>query len=150
MKNLEKWSGLGINIQVGTDCGTILIVEDSPVVRRLIRVCFAHTGVVLSEASDGPSGLATAIEEIPSLIILDIGLPGMNGWEVLDRLREDAMTARIPVLVLTAHAQEESRERASRHGADAFMAKPFEPRDLRETASRLLGTNLQTPVADLT
>ena len=72
------------------------------------------------------------------MLILDIGLPGMDGWEVLRRMRQDPGCDGVPVLVLTAHAQEEYRLEADRRGADAFMTKPFEPEALRATIGRLL------------
>jgi CheY-like chemotaxis protein len=71
-------------------------------------------------------------------LILDVGLPRMDGWQVLDRIRADLRTRNLKVLVLTAHAQEETRERADRGGADAFITKPFRPDDLRAAAEALL------------
>lgn len=116
----------------------ILIVEDSAVIRRLIEVCLrpAHLDIVMRE--DGPAGLAAATSEAPDLMVLDIGLPEMDGWEVLDRLRSDPRTKSLPVLVLTAHAEEESRRRADEGGADAFVTKPFQPNDFRQVVLNLL------------
>ena len=73
-----------------------------------------------------------------SVIGLDIGLPGLDGWGVLSRLRADERTAEVRVLVLTAHAQPEMADRAAADGADAFMTKPFRPDDLRETIETLV------------
>jgi CheY-like chemotaxis protein len=82
------------------------------------------------------------------LLILDVGLPRMDGWEVLERIRNDDRTSDLKVLVLTAHAQEETRERADRGGADAFLTKPFRPDDLRAVALSLLGdSGLEVGVA---
>jgi CheY-like chemotaxis protein len=119
--------------------GHILVVEDSPLIQRLVAVCLRDTGRSLVSAADGPSGIEAVLEDPPDLMILDIGLPGCDGWEVLDRVRSDPTTAATPVLVLTAHAQEEYRIRADRQGADAFMTKPFEPSTLRDEVLRLLG-----------
>ena len=116
----------------------ILIIEDSPLVQRLVAVCLREIGRALEAADDGPGGLDAALENPPGLIILDIGLPGMDGWEVLHHLRGHLNTREVPVLILTAHAQEESRIEADRRGADAFMTKPFEPAALRDQVSRLL------------
>jgi CheY-like chemotaxis protein len=88
--------------------------------------------------SDGPSGLEAAIADPPDLLILDVGLPKMDGWQVLERIRSDPRTRDLKVLVLTAHAQEETRERADRGGADAFITKPFRPDDLRRIAIDLV------------
>lgn len=116
----------------------ILVIEDSPLVQRLLTVCLRDLGRPIEGALDGPSGLQAACGRPPALLILDIGLPGMDGWEVLRRMRQDPTCDGVPVLVLTAHAQEEYRLEADRRGADAFMTKPFEPEALRATIGRLL------------
>lgn len=90
-------------------------------------------------AEDGPSGLERVRADHPDLVVLDIGLPVMDGWQVLDEIRRDPHLAQLPVLVLTAHAEEESRRRADEGGADAFVTKPFQPSDLRQEVLRLLG-----------
>ncbi len=116
----------------------VLVVEDSAVIQRLISVCLRPAGVTVDTRDDGPSGLQAALETQPDLLILDVGLPRMDGWEVLERIRSDSRTQGMRVLVLTAHAQEETRERADRGGADAFLTKPFRPDDLRAVALELL------------
>jgi CheY-like chemotaxis protein len=116
----------------------VLVVEDSAVIQRLIGVCLRPAGVEVDTRDDGPSGLEAALTDTPDLLILDVGLPRMDGWEVLDRIRSDPRTSALKVLVLTAHAQEETRERADRGGADAFLTKPFRPDDLRAVALGLL------------
>lgn len=122
----------------------VLVVEDSAVIQRLITVCLRPAGVEVETRDDGPTGLEAAIELLPDLIILDVGLPRMDGWEVLERIRSDERTKSIKVLVLTAHAQEETRERADRGGADAFLTKPFRPDDLRGVALELLSDLVPT------
>jgi CheY-like chemotaxis protein len=116
----------------------ILIVEDSAVIRRLIEVCLRAADLEIITRDDGKSGLHAVSSESPDLVVLDIGLPGMDGWEVLDRIRRDPATEKIPVVVLTAHAEEESRRRANEGGADAFVTKPFQPNDFRATVLSLL------------
>lgn len=117
----------------------VLVVEDSSVIRRLIEVCLRPASLDLIMAEDGPSGLERVRSELPDLVVLDIGLPVMDGWQVLDEIRRDPQLAQLPVLVLTAHAEEESRRRADEGGADAFVTKPFQPSDLRQEVLRLLG-----------
>jgi CheY-like chemotaxis protein len=117
---------------------SILVIEDSASVRRLIEVCLRPLGVEIRSVEDGLLGLEAAISEIPQAIVLDIGLPGMDGWEVLARLRADEATRRVRVLVLTAHAQPEMADRAAAKGADSFMTKPFRPEELRESVQELL------------
>ena len=116
----------------------VLVVEDSPGIRRLIEVCLRPETVEMSVAEDGPSGLEAARRSVPDLLVLDIGLPEMDGWEVLRNLRADEATENLPVLVLTAHAEEESRRRATEGGADGFVTKPFQPDDFRREVDRLL------------
>lgn len=117
----------------------ILVIEDSAVIRRLIEVCLRAADLEILMREDGPSGLSAARSESPDLLVLDIGLPGMDGWQVLDHIRSDASTKGLPVVVLTAHAEEESRRRADEGGADAFVTKPFQPNDFRQTVLDLLG-----------
>lgn len=114
------------------------MVEDSAVIRRLIEVCLRAADLEIITRDDGKSGLTAVSSESPDLVVLDIGLPGMDGWQVLDRIRKDDATHDIPVVVLTAHAEEESRRRANEGGADAFVTKPFQPNDFRATVLSLL------------
>jgi CheY-like chemotaxis protein len=116
----------------------VLVVEDSAVIRRLIEVCLRPASLEVIMREDGPQGLEAAITDQPDLLVLDIGLPEMDGWEVLDRLRSDIRTKNLPVLVLTAHAEEESRRRADEGGADAFVTKPFQPNEFRQEVLNLL------------
>lgn len=116
----------------------VLVIEDSASVRRLIEVCLRTVDVELLAADDGIRGLDVARSTLPEVIVLDIGLPGMDGWEVLRNLRGDLDTRTIRVLVLTAHAQPEMADRAQEGGADAFMTKPFRPLELRDQIEKLL------------
>ncbi|MFP5331710.1 MAG: response regulator [Acidimicrobiia bacterium] len=116
----------------------ILVIEDSAVIRRLIEVCLRAADLDIHMSEDGPSGLEAVRTENPDLLVLDIGLPGMDGWQVLDHIRKDPATRSLPVVVLTAHAEEESRRRADEGGADAFVTKPFQPNDFRQTVLDLL------------
>ncbi len=118
----------------------VLVIEDSPSVRRLIEVCLRVLDVDVSSAEDGISGLDQVSATNPHVVVLDIGLPGLDGWEVLSQLREDPDSAKVKVLVLTAHAQPEMADRAAEGGADAFMTKPFRPIDLRVQVEKLLAS----------
>ena len=115
----------------------ILVIEDSPVIWRLIRASCENLAEFSWEA-DGGAGLAAVRQHLPDLVILDIGLPVMDGWEVLASMRGDPSTSAVPVLVLTAHADAASREKARSGGAQAFMTKPFRPNDLRSTIDILI------------
>ncbi len=117
---------------------TVLIDEDSPSERRLIEVSVRPLGLRMLSAEDGISGLAMAKAELPDVILLDIGLPGIDGWEVLRELRGDAATADIGIIIVTAHAQPEVAAAAERRGADGFITKPFRPGHLRDEIQALL------------
>lgn len=108
-------------------------------IRRLIEVCLRAADLEIIMRDDGPTGLEAVFSEKPDLLILDIGLPGMDGWQVLDQIRRTPESKSLPVVVLTAHAEEESRRRADEGGADAFVTKPFQPNDFRQTVLDLLG-----------
>jgi CheY-like chemotaxis protein len=123
---------------------TVLVVEDSPVIQRLIDVCLRPSGFETIQATDGISGFEAAEEHLPDLVILDVGLPGMDGWAVLDAIRSGEETSELVVLVLTAHAQEETRLIADSSGANAFLTKPFRPTELREMVAKLIGPAVRT------
>jgi two-component system KDP operon response regulator KdpE len=125
----------------------ILVIEDSPLVQRLVAVCLRDLGRPVRGALDGPTALEDMSTDPPAVVILDIGLPGMDGWEVLRRMRLDPQCGTLPVLVLTAHAQEEFRLEADRRGANAFMTKPFELDALRAAVDRLLREQAQAEPA---
>jgi two-component system chemotaxis response regulator CheY len=116
----------------------VLVIEDSSSVRRLIEVCLRSLDLEISAAEDGLQGIEAIHANEPDVVVLDIGLPGLDGWEVLKRLRADEKTAHLKVLILTAHAQPEMADRAAKGGADGFMTKPFRPADLREQVEKLL------------
>ena len=146
---MEPGALLGVNktpavtvISADTDYVTesILIVEDSASVRRLIEVCLRELSVNIVGAADGVAGLQAAREILPTAIVLDIGLPGMDGWEVLRRLRADEATRETKVLILTAHAQPEVAVQAQEGGADDFMTKPFRPTDLRDRVAKMIAS----------
>ena len=117
---------------------TILVIEDSPVVQHLFRAVLAPQGFELVFADDGEAGLEAALALVPDAILLDIGLPKLDGWEVLTRLRADSSLAHVAVLVVTAHAQPSFAAAAERYGADGFVTKPFRPGDLRDHVLALL------------
>jgi DNA-binding response OmpR family regulator len=106
---------------------TILVVEDEPEIARLARDYLAHAGFTVVTASDGTVGLALARSRRPDLVILDLGLPGMDGLDVARALRRDADT---PIVMLTARADEADRVAGLELGADDYVTKPFSPREL--------------------
>ena len=121
----------------------VLVIEDSVVIQRLIEICLRPAGLDVEMCTDGPSGIEAASKLKPDVIVLDIGLPGMDGWEVLAELRQEPDTARTKVLLLTAHARNETRERAEAAGASGFLTKPFRPDELRSAVLELAGPSLE-------
>ena len=127
----------------------VLIAEDSPVIRRLIGICLRGLNVTVAEEETGPAALEHATTNPPDAMILDVGLPGMEGWEVLRALRQHPRTNVLPVLMLTGHAGESVRRKAEAIGASAFMTKPFQPKELREKLDELLGISEVVVLTDV-
>lgn len=118
---------------------TILIVEDNEDNLMVYRTILEHVGYAVIEARDGEEGIARAREEHPDLILMDISIPRIDGWEATRRLKENEETRDIPIIALTAHALEEDREKALRVGCDGYLAKPVEPRRVVEEVKRYVG-----------
>lgn len=116
---------------------TILIVEDNPDLRSFIANIFSASFTILS-ASDGNEGLAIAMEQIPDLIISDVMMPKMDGVELTDRIKSDERTNHVPVILLTAKVDSQSKIEGLRKGADDYLAKPFSPEELRVRVANLI------------
>ncbi len=112
---------------------TVLYVEDNQFNRKIVRDLLARTTYRLIEATDGETGLATARQELPDLIIMDIQLPKLSGLEATRQLRADPTTAHIPIIVITSFALSGDEPRAMEAGASAYLAKPYSPRELLQT-----------------
>lgn len=109
----------------------ILIVDDDPTVRETLRTCFAGEGYEMAFAADGPGALAQAAEWLPDLVLLDVMMPGMDGFEVCRRLRADPLLAQVPVILVTGLDDYDSRVRGAEVGADDFISKPYNRVELR-------------------
>jgi CheY-like chemotaxis protein len=118
--------------------GRVLVVDDEPDVLLLCRLNLQQRGHELLEASEGGRALELARERHPDLIVLDLMMPGINGYDVLEALQGDDATSGIPVLVLTAKSLRADRERSHGLGASAFLTKPFMPSELCEMVDSLL------------
>jgi two-component system phosphate regulon response regulator PhoB len=108
---------------------TVLLAEDDADIRLLVTFKLKKAGHQVRAFGDGPSALAGARENPPDLAVLDIMMPGMSGLEVCRELRKDPATAKIPVILLTALAQEADVTAGFAAGADDYIVKPFSPRD---------------------
>lgn len=120
---------------------TILLVEDEPEFRSLLRIRLEANGYKVEEAPDGASGLETARRIKPDLLILDLMLPKLNGYQVARLLKFDEQYKHIPILMLTARSQQKDREMGSATGADAYLIKPFQPEELLATIASLVERN---------
>ncbi len=110
-----------------TDTTRILVIEDDPNTANLVALYLEREGFRVIKAGDGHTGLAAARKQLPSLVILDLMLPRMDGWEVCRRLRQ---LSEIPIIMLTARGEEIDRVSGLTLGADDYVVKPFSPREL--------------------
>ncbi|MDQ1713001.1 MAG: hypothetical protein QOE45_2451 [Frankiaceae bacterium] len=115
----------------------VLIVDDDAVIRQLICVNLELEGFEVHTAEDGEDALAKVRSVDPAVITLDIMMPRLDGWETAARLRNDADTAHIKVILLSARAQEADLRRGQGIGVDAYLTKPFDPDDLVAAVQRL-------------
>jgi len=111
---------------------TILVIEDDHQIRRVVQGYLEQAGHRVLAVADGETGLALALTEKPALIVLDLMLPGLDGWEITRRLRRssDSAVANVYILMLTARVEEADRVEGFTVGADDYMVKPFSPREL--------------------
>ncbi len=117
----------------------ILVVEDDPDNRRIVVKILTLDGYTALEAKDGPTALERVQAERPDLILMDLGLPYIDGYEVTRQLKADPKYADIPIVALTAFAMKGDEERALQAGCDAYISKPCRPQTLREMLRRFLG-----------
>ena len=117
----------------------VLVVDDEPDVLLLCRLNLEQRGHDVLEAPNGDVALERAREGAPDVVVLDLMLPGMDGYQVLRSLRAGEGTSAIPVVVLTAKSLQADRERSRELGAAAFLTKPFLPEELCDMVDRVLG-----------
>lgn len=116
----------------------ILVIEDNPANMKLASLLLLHVGHAVLRAVDAETGLTMARAELPDLILMDIQLPGMDGLAATVLLKQDAVTAAIPVIALTAMAMKEDREKSRSAGCDAYIAKPLRYQELYRVIDQLL------------
>jgi DNA-binding response OmpR family regulator len=116
----------------------VLVIDDEGPIRLLCRVNLEAAGMEVSEAEDGPSGVDAARAEHPDVILLDVMMPGMDGWEVFGELLKDERTARIPIVFLTARAELRDQARGLELGGVDYVTKPFNPLELAPLVEDLL------------
>lgn len=108
----------------------ILVVEDNEENRQILRDLLGHAGYKFVEAWDGEAAVAMASTDKPDLILMDIGLPGIDGYEATRRIRSDPSSGSVPIIAVTAHSLVGDEAKALEAGCDAYVAKPYSPRQL--------------------
>ena len=131
--------GRGAAARPGHD---ILIVDDDPPIRNLLRQVFLRIGFTAREARDGQEAVESIEGNMPRLMMLDLMMPRMNGWQVLEHLRDNGLLERIPVVVLTAVGAHRT-EGLAEFGVRAILSKPFEIQDLIRTVNEILDQKSQ-------
>jgi DNA-binding response OmpR family regulator len=121
-----------------TDATRVLVIDDEAPIRLLCRVNLEAEGMEVLEAADGPSGLETARAEIPDVVLIDVMMPGLDGWRVAEELLDDPGTESIPIVFLTARAELRDRARGIDLGGVDYVTKPFNPVELAPLVRRLL------------
>ena len=122
----------------GMSSTRVLVIDDEAPIRLLCRVNLEAEGVDVLEAADGPSGLETARKELPDVILLDVMMPGLDGWRVAEELLDDERTSSIPIVFLTARAELRDRARGLDLGGVDYVTKPFNPVELAPLVRDLL------------
>jgi CheY-like chemotaxis protein len=117
---------------------TVLVVEDNPVNMRLVRLLLRTHGYAVQEAATGHEALALLRAERPDAILLDMQLPGMDGFTLAAMLKSDAQTRTIPLIAVTAYAMLGDAERVMAAGCDAYLSKPIDDAQLLEVIARCL------------
>ena len=117
----------------------VLVIDDEAPIRLLCRVNLEAEGMSVLEAADGPSGLEKARAETPDVVLLDVMMPGLDGWRVAEELLDDPRTATIPIVFLTARAELRDRARGIDLGGIDYVTKPFNPVELAPLVRNLLG-----------
>jgi excisionase family DNA binding protein len=116
----------------------VLVVDDDERLREFVRVNLEMDGYAVREAADAEEGLAALEDESPDLILLDVMMPGMDGWDMLRRVQERHGVGTIPVIMFSGKVDDETAERAHARGAQAFLGKPFDPQQLIESTKQLI------------
>ena len=116
----------------------VLVVDDELHITTLLKLTLEMNGYEVVIANDGVEALERVESDHPDLILLDIKMPRLNGWQVCEKLKSDELTRSIPIIMVTAFAQNEARQRSLELGADDFVSKPFESTLLLESIQKVL------------
>jgi twitching motility two-component system response regulator PilH len=117
---------------------TVLVVEDSVTQREMIEDLLKGSGLTVKTAGDGVEALEQIQGNCPDIVVMDIVMPRMNGYELCRRIKTDPKTERVPVIMCSSKGEEFDRYWGMKQGADAYIAKPFQPQELVGTVKQLL------------
>ena len=132
---------------MGNQC--VLVVDDDPAIRLLCAIHLELVGLAVIEAKDGRDALARARSSLPDLVLTDVGMPRLDGFQLADALRRDARTRTIPLVFLSSETSAADRARAQILGAVAYLTKPFEPRALAALVADVVSRGRTSPVEAL-
>ena len=118
----------------------VVVVDDEAAIGPVIRSILAPDGIVVEVTADGQAALPRLLDETPDLVILDVNMPGMSGWELCAILRRQSATRALPILFVTGRQQVKDRITAMQFGASDYLTKPFAADDLRRRVRSLLAT----------
>ena len=125
---------------------TVLVVDDEPDQREIYRAVLRHAGYEVLEAADAAAGMELALTSTPDLILLDIALPQIDGWEVARRLKSEPATAAIPICAISARVlPRDEHGRVARAGFECYLLKPIEPRQVLREVEERIGPATPTP-----
>jgi CheY-like chemotaxis protein len=116
----------------------VLVVDDDPHVLQLLRVNFELEGYDVDSANNGEEALKRIAAQKPDVLVCDVMMPGMNGLEVVERVRSEPTTAKLPIVMVSAKAQQADLTAGGAAGADAYVTKPFDPQDLLDAVAKVL------------
>jgi excisionase family DNA binding protein len=116
----------------------VLVVDDDEGVRAVVRMNLEQEGYTVKEAANGEGGLAAVEDEAPDLVLLDVMMPGVDGWEMLRRIQEKHGAGSIPVIMFSGQVDAASAGQAAERGAQAFVGKPFDPQQLIDQAKQIV------------
>jgi DNA-binding response OmpR family regulator len=135
---------LGNPTMTATTTKTIVMVEDESAIIDLVAHLLQASQLEIIPCQTGPHGLATIFDRHPDMVILDVMLPGINGWKIYDQVRNDENLKHTPILMLSVTQRDEfeRRENFGRNNIDAYLTKPFDTATLRRTVQEMLGVNI--------
>ena len=124
---------------------SVLVVDDEPMARTMLRLMLVRAGFDVREAEDGKTALAEVALVVPDLMILDIMMPGIDGFEVCSRLRSEGTTASLPIIMLSARTDAQSVKKGLELGADRYLTKPVGPDELTRHVREVLSIEDEIP-----